>query len=403
MSKVSINNELVILLASVSNGTTTLKAAKAQVLNVEGIDLDSATEWQDIRTKKQFIETVGQYVIALDAPATEMEERKLAAKPVVIFDIEAGGMKELETAVMETVEVVQVEEDEVQVGDEPTAFDKLDLLAADIRSELDKAQQAFMYVGEMLIKARDLFDNQKDFLKWAVDACGIQKAQVYKLMKVYKTFGCDSIFNGVAMRVLYTLSNQADEVIAAAEELAQDNELDSRSLNKLIDDMNGKDEAEPTPTPEQVQEEVKEAMPTPSSPATPEEVQEGTDDDTPPFDVEPQATDSDAIVEAAQNNHDNEVACLLRTIDELKLELKAANERASMTVSQAKAESIAVLPQFASDCMYARLGLSFEQSTDKAAVNKAYRALAKIYTKTVAPEAAENLLEARTALLSDAK
>lgn len=381
MTTVSLNNDLALLITGVNSGSITLKAAKAQVMNLE-IDADTASDLQTHRTKAAFIADLEGLSKSL-----ESEGDNYAIELVIVDD---GYDHEAELA-----KAGIVDEDRVQVTPEPTKFEQLDMYADSIKSCLDQAQQQFMYVGETLTLARDCFESQKDFLLWARDICGIQKTQVYNLMKVYKRFGANSIFNGIAMRVLYTLSMQSDEVVAAAEELAQDNELDSRTLNNLIDSMEGKNEKVEEPTPAQVEKEVQEAVTTP-------EVSEPTEDNTCPFDVDPTpAPEAQEVQEAAApDNHANEINCLLRRIDELTEELNAARTK---TTAQAKAEVIIELPQFSSDCMYARLGLSVEDSQSKAAINKAYRALAKIYSKTVAPNAAERLLEARTALLADAK
>jgi len=49
------------------------------------------------------------------------------------------------------------------------------------------------------------------------------------------------------------------------------------------------------------------------------------------------------------------------------------------------------------------IGLEADNAGDKIKINKAYRALASIYTKDSSPESAHKLLTARTALLSAIK
>jgi hypothetical protein len=65
--------------------------------------------------------------------------------------------------------------------------------------------------------------------------------------------------------------------------------------------------------------------------------------------------------------------------------------------------SVPYLPQFDSPFFCVRLGIAKEEVNDKAKVNKAYRALAKIYTAATNKKAADQLKEARENLLVAAK
>lgn len=419
MTKVAVNNDVVMIVCSISDKGLSLKDAKRQILNVEGIDLDTAEAMQNLRTKAAFIAAASDYLEELKAPATEAIERKeeLALVPVTEEELATilpednhvnlhtldvmDELKELEPTVKaiaesrkETMPVAVRETCEKNGILEPSKLEKdvmsLNQYADEIKTLISSAQASFMRVGKLLCEVKNIFATQKEFLQWAEDACFIRKAQVYKLMKVYNVFGEDSVFNNVSMRVLYTLSSQPEEVLALAEEKAMDNELDSNALKGIIDTFEN-------PLPVEVEQQIIEE--TGLSSETVEVVEEQADD-TPPFEIDaPTSTMEElaGIAEPTENEvvHSEKVAELQEKLHNLNVELDSTKKE----LEQAKEYSLHYLPQFDSECMYARLGLSAEQATDKKAVNTAFRTLAKLFPSIKAPEASAKLKEARENLL----
>lgn len=258
-------------------------------------------------------------------------------------------------------------------------------IAVEIRSHLDNIGTSYMEIGKALNEVRADFDKGADFLAWVDAEFGIKKAYAYRLMKIAETFGNDSRWQGVAMRVLAVMTQHIDnaDLIEKAADLAAKGELDTKSLNALIEPV--KPTVSTNETPKQSQgEDVK----------SPEIVPEDVDfDDEPPFDVGEanvisKATPASAIrlnevteaPKTAQDEDSERVKGLLSLIqslrdtnDQLVQELAAMrNER------QAKKAVAPMLPQFKSSCFYARLGLSAEEATKKTAINKAKRELVKL-------------------------
>lgn len=267
---------------------------------------------------------------------------------------------------------------------------ELDSLAQDIREELAKAQKSFFHVGQLLKKARDTIlsvDGSKgeDFIIWAKENCGIVKAQAYKLIKVYDTFGDESDFAGVSMRVLYTLTSQSDEIIEKARTLAQAGTLDTKALDNLL--------ATPKTDPK----------PPPPKPPEGDHIKTKRE-----LELEKQVEDlqrENAIMKEQDNqdvkDQNEALASYRKQIDELNKTIKLLNER----LEEAKkgpgkaVPQVPFLPQFDSLNPCTVLGLEPEKAGDKQAVNKAFRELAKIYTSVSCKEGSEKIIAARDSLL----
>ena len=302
--------------------------------------------------------------------------------------------------------------------EEPTSF--LDELAEEIKASLDTATAAYLKAGELLVQGleevKESGKKQADFITWADEKCGVKKAQAYKLMSVYKTFGNDSDFNGVSMRVLYTLTGQGDKVVDLARAAAVKGKLDTPALNSIIEGVNGPKEKKAPVLP-----------PAPKSPATPapSKGEPVNADQTKEIEeLKAQVADErrkreeavDAALEMAgpsdheEDNDPSLIKAMQKTIDELNKtvsaltdELRTAKSAPVDKVSASSPAAMPHLPQFDSASMPCRLGLEMEYCEDKVRINKAYRALAKFYTAALNPEAAASLKEARERLLKSAK
>lgn len=276
--------------------------------------------------------------------------------------------------------------------EQETDTKELDDLALNIRQELASAQKSFLVVGKLLKQANETLKadgkKQEDFIKWSKDNCGILKAQAYKLMKVYETFGDESDFSGVSMRVLYTLSSQNDEVVEKARELAQEGKLDTNSLDALLD------KPAPAPAPKQ--------SPSPSAPngqaaKTAQELKlekriEELERENSIMKDQDKLDEKDTNKQLAE--YQKTIKELSGTIEQLRRQLEEAESKKKQPIN-----TVPFLPQFNSQNPCTVLGLEPEKAQDKEEVNKAFRALAKIYTAVSCREGSLAISNARNKLL----
>ena len=306
-------------------------------------------------------------------------------------------------------------------------LEDLDMLATTIRLELANAQKSFLIVGRCLVEANESIKanggNQKEFLDWANDHCEIKKAQAYKLMKVYKDFGDSSDFNGVAMRVLYALTGATTEQVESARELAKEGKLDTQALDGIMmkeapkketapadglplngkptvkgetvldRDHNHEDNTQAMTNDQLADKEISDAMDN----MTPAEIKMmvGLEDT--------ESNESTTTDSTTDSTTDNTVEALNDTIKELNKTVADLQAQLAQAQAHNVKASMPALPQFDSPCMATVIGLEADNAGDKIKINKAYRALASIYTKDSSPESAHKLLTARTALLSAIK
>lgn len=285
-------------------------------------------------------------------------------------------------------------------------------IALEIRTHLDNIGASYLKVGKALNEAREDFDKQQDFLVWVSAEFGIQKAQCYKLMKVGKSFGDDSRFAGVAMRVLAVLANFVEDeaVMNRAAELAKAGNLDSTSLEAILapatkptpatpparnmaaNDGNTQEGTENGATPTA---STGNAMPTIEEVTPPEVIIDGepVESSAPAAPVVPAS-----IVDTATNERERGLLAMVETLRETIKQMQE-EQRRHATERDSRVKAAPMLPQFKSKCMYARLGLSLEEAQDAKKVKKAQRDLVKLgYGE--GHEAWANISEAVTSLLS---
>lgn len=420
-----LSNSVSLVASSMLDGSMTLKDAKADLTMVQ-VKLHALNPASDNgvlsmieiaakgRTKAN-MESDCRSILA-HWGGIQAEERE-TTKPGVMtapYGTEEG-TEGHEVAKAEAAVIKDNEEDD----EEATSY--LEELAEEIKTSLDSATAAYLNAGRLLVlgleEVKESGKKQADFITWADEMCGVKKAQAYKLMSVFKTFGQDSDFNGVSMRVLYTLTGQGDKVVDLARAAAVQGKLDTPALNDIINMVNGPKEkiAPKGPT----------MPPAPKSPATPSAPVDTAKDDeiaTLKAQVADERRKREEAVDAAldmagptdheEDNDPSLLSTMQTTIDELNRTVAALTEELqvakSTTISPAVNVSAASLPmphlpQFESNSMPCRLGLEMEFCEDKVKVNKAYRALAKHYTAATNPEAAVLLKEARERLLQSAK
>ena len=254
---------------------------------------------------------------------------------------------------------------------------------AEIKAHLEAIGTSYLKVGSLLNELRGDFENQREFLAYVEAEFGIKKAQCYNLMNVARCFDGDDRFKGVAMRVMLALIPFADDgaIMDKAAELAANGELDTKAVNALVSPSKpvkaeaSQSQAETTKAAEKVAPAESEALQTVPQEVAPES------DESAPWEDEPVTIEAAAPkLDNAENTENAAMASLLAQIKTLTEQLTAANDRIAELTSarETKKSAAPMLPQFKSSCFYARLGLSAEEATKKAAVNKARRELVKL-------------------------
>lgn len=263
-------------------------------------------------------------------------------------------------------------------------------IEATIKSLMGTAATALLSIGQLLNEAREEFDTGNDFLVWAREQFDFKKAYVYRLMKVADEFTPEDVLSGQSINVLNTLAGMPEEVKQAAREAVQGGEELTR---KAVEGMAESGEPEP--------ESDAEAVPGESTTADTEAFHGadfGDDEGAPWHAGTGREAPTGEAPKAVEPEESPEVKRLRELVSELQAELAAARqERESKASSKSKAP---MLPQFNSECYYARLGLSAEQGNDPAEVRKAFRALVKTGYNSH-HEAYQALADAREVLMQE--
>lgn len=293
------------------------------------------------------------------------------AKAESLLDQAVTGLTELED---------KAESEEVQ------ASSRLPELEAEITESLRVSAGALIRVGHLLNEAREEFENANDFLAWSRERFEFKKAYVYRLMKVADEFKEDDALAGQSINVLHKLAGMPEEVKQQARQKVEEGEtLTGKEVERLNPDYQEAPEKAPE-SPESAGADESTAIDlgqdegAPWSPETGREVSPGS------------------VPTAVPEDKDPEILHLRELVSELQAELAATRqERENKGKSKA---TVPALPQFSSDCLYARLGLSYEQSQDPAEVRKAFRDLVKAGYNSQ-HESYKNLVEAKDALMQD--
>lgn len=281
---------------------------------------------------------------------------------------------------------------EVKEKEENKELNNLDALALSINKAVDAKMTSTFTIGRCLTEAQTLHKEDKDnypknFLAWAEENCNIKKAMAYRYIKQYKLFGVVSEFKHLSTDLLHTLSCQEQEVIDIARGYAKDNQLDKDSLNEIIKSM---EPVDTTPEPkvskkskkDQMIEDQNEQIKTLKSALSAKSVKGDT-----------------GIPGTDKSAADLELEALRDTIKSLTEQLERLRADQAKPASQ-NVPKMPYLPQFDSESMTVRLGID-ASGISKKAVQRAYRALAGIFTAASNPKAAEAIREARESLLKD--
>lgn len=264
-----------------------------------------------------------------------------------------------------------------------------------IRANLENIGRGYLEVGKALNEVREEFENAKEFLEWVANEFGLQKAQTYKMMKVSKVFGEDDRFKGVSFRVLAVLAGHVEDaaVMERAVSAAEAGKLDSPLLTSILAP------AKPAPVPP-TNPAPGAGDTTPLNPVNTVHALDGKPDlagalgKDNPEELTPQphnvvidgqtleaspAPNLPTPAPAALQTTERERALLsqLEILKKVVEQLQEAQKKQA-TERDSKVKAAPLLPQFKSKCLYARLGLSAEESQDAKQVKKAQRELVKL-------------------------
>lgn len=239
----------------------------------------------------------------------------------------------------------------------------LDQLAYEIKKELQVVGSSYFNVGNLLIEAQEASENNTEFLQWVDDNFNIKKAWCYRLMKVAKVFK-DEIWCNTSTQVLYTLQAQAnDEQMIEARLLAENDNLNHETLSILLS---------PVKLTISTEELSGEAPPLDAGFT----FDSGTDT---VINIGKSATNVAASpTPEVEDKLLSKIAELTATQAELLLRLEES-QRIILEMKQPmlRKEPLHMLRQFASKDYAVRLGLSSEESKDKAAILDAFKSLCK--------------------------
>lgn len=248
-----------------------------------------------------------------------------------------------------------------------TLVTEVDMLRGEILKVMEDSGKASFKLGSLLVQSRACFDDQQSFLVWLYENFGIKKAWAFKMMKVSQVFSGEP-WSSVPSAVLYTLQSQADdEQMAEAKKFAELGKLNTQTLKALLQPPVP---ATPAPAVKSTQAETKAA----------ERVQAALMDVSPsdvsaslPTVVQPtESATVKPVVQIDNSKLEEQIAELL------KVNLELTNQLAELKKPRITSGNLLpMLPQFSSECLYARLGLAKEDSTDKDKILEAFKALCK--------------------------
>src|SRR5690554_533955 len=321
-----------------------------------------------LRNLQQHLKDKGSALVKAET-AFEVAEELMQSAPWNAKKKAAAILEQLLTDLAEAEDIAE-EENIVTEGNSEQAIARLPEIESTIKELMTTAATSLLSVGQLLNEARDEFDNAKEFLAWADEKFGFKKAYVYRLMKVADEFRPEDVLAGQSINVLHKLAAMPEEVKQAARERVEEGEnLTGAEVERLADKGQEAPQQGDDPDPHEstgVDE---------NAPQTSAATDLGDDEGAP---WNPATGSGDAPTDPpklTQAEADPEVQRLRELVSELQAELAAARqERESKAKGKAQAP---MLPQFNSDCLYARLGLSAEQGGDPAQVRKAFRALVK--------------------------
>lgn len=256
------------------------------------------------------------------------------------------------------------------------AITRIQEITAAIKLKLDNIQSETQEVGALLKEVLEEFKtqgkNQADFLDYCKGEFAIGKAQAYKLIAIFETFGEDSRFKGVSMRVLYTLASTATkEQVDRAAEFAATGSLTTSIVNELLN-----------PTPLKV-----DTPPTTEGGGVSEETQNRLADIQAALDAQNAEAEKALVLKTEQVKEADSASMqsLQASLDSQSETIKALTEelgKANQLIKELSAPSRAkisapYLPQFNHACPNVVLGLSEAEGQQVTKVKKAFRELIK--------------------------
>lgn len=240
-----------------------------------------------------------------------------------------------------------------------------------IRQRLTRMQEDARQIGHWLLVGKDHFETNGDWLRWAEEEFDIRKAHCYRLVKVAKHFGADESFDGTSAHALRILieGNTDEEAMLAAQEKAKSGDLTPGAARDIVKESKGRQS---------------------DSNASSEEQGEG-------------GTKAQGGARSARDSETDRLLednrRLLKDNADMRSELAQMREalERQTAVIEGK-DTMPTLPQFYSDSMAVRLGLTEEQAADVKQARAAFRALSKYWNEETNAESYNLLVEAVDAI-----
>ena len=299
-----------------------------------------------------FLQTIAMAATDLTgANADLLAETVQEVKKARTFDKARKAAEKLQSI---AADLAQGEEEAAEKAPETPSL-TLKQITGRVHTQLKKGQEAARQAGYLLRDAKGHFDSAGAWLQWAESEFGLKKTHTYRLVKIAETFGANEAFDGVdahALRILIDGKTDAEKM-EEAEKLAATGNLNPQTARQLVGDSEP-DKAKGAK--EQRAEETAEML-----------------------------EQNRAL--AKQNEE------LSGLIEELRQQLANKAETAKKTPA-----TMPMLPQFDSDAMHIRLGLTEKEGGDIKKVRAAYRALVKYWNEDSNPAAFAALTEAADAL-----
>lgn len=253
-----------------------------------------------------------------------------------------------------------------------------------VKALLERESETAFDIARNLHDVKQDFEKAGEFIDWCKQELMIGKAQVYHYLKIHTVFGSEPAFRGVPYYVLRALCyfDKYDYIQERVHALALAKELDKHTATELMQSVEpAKPEPVEKPAPAKGQAEGSgfEDVPVQSTPLPAPIIDADTSEDEAPWESDASTTQVQLTNEVAESS---ELARLTAQIERLTDQLADANrtiadlsQRTERSNNQRHAPE---LPQFKSQCLYARLGLGQLESEDHAKVRKAYRELVRV-------------------------
>lgn len=265
-------------------------------------------------------------------------------------------------------------------GDEAVEQPKsyLEELTDSILKALASVDSQRMQIANLLFELKGEFTRSSAFIEYAKLTFGLSQNSIYRYLRMRDFVNKYPCMDSAPLRVIQELYAYKywDSISDAILYEAEQNSLSTDKMLEIMQEYEDSLKPQSKPEPEQSQAEATEAQHVPDEAA----VSDDEEDDTPFDAVDSEAAEAPSETQAAPVNN-LELEGLIGQVQALTVELAEAN-RTIQALSKSnerkdKQGSAPMLPQFKSNCLYARLGLAAEEAEDAQSIRSAFRELVK--------------------------